>query len=110
MADFPEPSKELIIQLATNVCNHLSDPANAADVDVIKEKLATAGPESAPVFEVIISRRVAEKPESSLAPYDSPEGALFFRNAAIRMSKEDPELGATLGPLIAQMQSVCGIA
>eukprot|EP00931_Biecheleriopsis_adriatica_P033706 TRINITY_DN1954_c0_g1_i1.p2 TRINITY_DN1954_c0_g1~~TRINITY_DN1954_c0_g1_i1.p2 ORF type:complete len:112 (+),score=16.95 TRINITY_DN1954_c0_g1_i1:57-392(+) len=108
-SDFPEPPKDLIIQLATNVCNHLSDPENQADVELIKEKLTLAGPDSAPVFEVIIARRVEEKPESSLAPWNSPEGAVFFRDSALRMAKADPELGATLQPLIAQMQSICGV-
>mmetsp|Transcript_32469 Transcript_32469/g.69142 ORF Transcript_32469/g.69142 Transcript_32469/m.69142 type:complete len:105 (+) Transcript_32469:42-356(+) len=92
---FPEASKDLILQLIANVGEHISAPEHADDKAVILELSKENSADRAPAFEEVIRRRVAEKPESQLAPYNSPEGAVFLRNSLSDMCKSDADVQAT---------------
>mmetsp|Transcript_61293 Transcript_61293/g.169928 ORF Transcript_61293/g.169928 Transcript_61293/m.169928 type:complete len:115 (-) Transcript_61293:124-468(-) len=87
---FPEPSKELILQFLTNVYEHMA--ANPKDKQLILE-LVEAGEEgSAPHLEEIVKRRVEEKPDSQLAPYNSKEGAWFLKRSIDKLKATDAEV------------------
>mmetsp|Transcript_26046 Transcript_26046/g.72824 ORF Transcript_26046/g.72824 Transcript_26046/m.72824 type:complete len:115 (+) Transcript_26046:70-414(+) len=87
---FPEPSKELILQLLNNVFDHMS--ANPDDKNLLLELGSSTSEVRALHLEEIIKRRVAEKPESQLAPYNSAAGAVFLKTSIDAMKATDPDI------------------
>mmetsp|Transcript_68832 Transcript_68832/g.201580 ORF Transcript_68832/g.201580 Transcript_68832/m.201580 type:complete len:115 (+) Transcript_68832:75-419(+) len=87
---FPEPSKDLVVEFLSNVYDHMTK--NPDDKSLILE-LAAAGEEgSAPHLEEIIGRRVAEKPDSRLEPYNSKDGAWFMKRSIDRLKATDEDV------------------
>mmetsp|Transcript_14289 Transcript_14289/g.30013 ORF Transcript_14289/g.30013 Transcript_14289/m.30013 type:complete len:115 (+) Transcript_14289:75-419(+) len=87
---FPEPSKDLVVEFLSNVYDHMTK--NPEDKSLILE-LAAAGEEgSAPHLEEIISRRVAEKPDSRLEPYNSKDGAWFMKRSIDKLKATDEDV------------------
>merc|ERR1711879_362361 len=90
MAGFPMPPKELVLQLLTNVHAHMTTYPD--DRNVVLELAAQGEEGKAPHLEEIIRRRVAEKPDSQLAPYNSQEGAWFLKRSIDKYKAIDPEV------------------
>lgn len=78
--------------LESNVGEHISDPANSADKELILSSKNT--PESAPAFEIVIKWRCDEKRSSSMAPYNSPEGTVYVRKQVKAMCVSDADAQA----------------